>query len=321
MSLLPTNLGVKWPERVQKWLAYKKGGIMWIDSSQEGRTDGGQAPNQIYNGFDDSLKAQAVQAIELAIQSIEQTTSSITGVFRERLNGIEQRDAVSNIKQGVTNSFIVTKHYFQQMDLVTCEMLLDSLNQAKITYKNGLTGTIILGDKYQEIFTALPEYFTVTDYDIHVTASSEIMQDLQTIKSIIPEFIQSQQLDPEIIFDALTAKSLSDLKYKVKKAMQIRKEENNQLQQLGQKLEETSQQAEQLQKQLEQAQQKIESLNETKIQLEQQKMQLEYKVNWFKAQTESTYRDRQMDIEEKRTEVELLQLRDGNPYNDKIRQL
>jgi len=34
------------------------------------------------------------------------------------------------------------------MDLVTCEMLLGALNQAKITYKNGLTGTIILGDKY-----------------------------------------------------------------------------------------------------------------------------------------------------------------------------
>ena len=321
MALLPTNLGVKWPERVQKWLAYKKGGIMWIDSTQEGRNDGAQAPNQIYNGFDDTLKAQAVQAIELAIQSVEQTTSSITGVFRERLNGIEQRDAVTNIKQGVANSYIVTKHYFQQMDLIICEILLDCLNQAKITYKKGLTGTIILGDKYQQIFTALPEYFTVTDYDIHVISSSEVMEDLQTIKAIIPEFVKSQQMDPDIIFEALTAKSLTDLKYKVKKAIQIRKEENNQLQQLQEKLEETSQQAQQLQKELQKAQQKIESLDEQKLGLEQQKMQLEYKVNWLKAQSDSTYKNRQMDIEEKRTEIELAQLRDGNPYNDTIKQL
>ena len=321
MSLLPTNLGVKWPERVQKWLAYKKGGIMWIDSSQEGRNDGQQAPNQIYNGFDDTLKAQAVQAIELAIQSVEQTTSSITGVFRERLNGIETRDAVTNIKQGVANSYIVTKHYFQQMDLITCEILLDSLNQAKVTYKKGLTGTIILGDKYQQIFTALPEYFTVTDYDIHITASSEVMEDLQTIKAIIPEFVKSQQMDPDIIFEALTSKSLTDLKYKVKKAVQVRKEENNQLQQLQEKLEETSQQAQQLQQELQKAQQKIESLDEQRLGLEQQKMQLEYKVNWLKAQSVSTYKDRQMDIEEKRTEIELAQLHDGNPYNDKIRQI
>ena len=322
MSLLPTNLGVKWPERVEKWLAYKKTGIMWVDSSQEGRNDNGNAPlNTIFNGFDDTLKAQAIQAIELAIQSVEQTTSSITGVFRERLNGIEQRDAVTNIKQGVANSFIVTKHYFQQMDLVSCEILLDSLNQAKITYKKGLTGTIILGDKYQQIFTALPEYFTLTDYDIHIISSTQVMEDMQTIKSIIPEFIKSNQVTPDIILEALTAKSMTDLKYKVKKALQIQKEENNQLQQLQVKLEETSQQAQELQQNLSKAERKIKQLDEYKMQLEQQKINLEYQVNWFKAQTDRTYRDRQLDIEEKRTDIELSQLRDGNPYNDKIRQL
>ena len=76
MSLIPVNLGVKWPERIQKWLAYKKAGIESIDTTQEGRNDNGNAPmNTIFNGFDDTLKAQAVQAIEVAIQSVEQTTS------------------------------------------------------------------------------------------------------------------------------------------------------------------------------------------------------------------------------------------------------
>jgi len=46
------------------------------------------SPNTIYNGYDDTIKVQAIQAIQLAIQSVEDTTSSITGVFRERLNGI-----------------------------------------------------------------------------------------------------------------------------------------------------------------------------------------------------------------------------------------
>jgi hypothetical protein len=41
MSLIPTNLGVKWPERLQKWLAYKKGGIGLIDTAQEGRAASG----------------------------------------------------------------------------------------------------------------------------------------------------------------------------------------------------------------------------------------------------------------------------------------
>lgn len=321
-ALLPMNLGVKWPERVQKWLAYKKAGIMWVDSTQEGRNDNGNAPlNTIFNGFDDTLKADAVQAIELAIQSVEQTTSSITGVFRERLNGIEQRDAVTNIKQGVANSYIVTKHYFQHMDLITCEILLASLNQAKVTYKKGLTGTIILGDKYQQIFTALPEHFTITDYDIHIISSTQVMEDLQTIKQMVPELIKMQAITPDIIIEALTSKSLTDLKYKVQKAMKMQKEENNQIMQLQQQLEEAQQQLQQLQGELQKSQQKVQQLDEKRLMLEQQKINLDYQVNWLKANSDKTYKERQMDVEEKRTEIEFMQLSDGNPYNDKVKEL
>lgn len=320
ISMIPKFLGPDWASRVQKWRAYKKQGEMLIDTSQEGRMEDGNAPlNTIFNGYDESLPAQVIQAIDLAIQSIEATVSSITGVFRERLNGIEQRDAVSNIKQGVTNSYTVTKPIFQQMDLVVCELLLDSLNQAKIVYKNGLTGTIILGDKYQKIFTALPEHFTLTDFDIHVISSTEIMQDMQTIKATLPDLIKSGQVGADIIFEALTSKSLSELKYTVKKAIQKQKEENNQLQQLQQKLEETTQQLQQAQQELQKAQQKAQQLNEQRMQLDQQKIQLEYQVNWYKAQTDRTYKDRQLDIEDQKTKVELAQLHDGNPYNDKIR--
>lgn len=322
MSLLPNNLGVKWPERVQKWLAYKKQGIMWIDSTQEGRNDNGNAPmNTIFNGFDETLKAPAIQAIELAIQSVENTTSSITGVYRERLNGIEQRDAVSNIKQGVNNSFIITKHWFQQMDLVTCEILLDSLNEAKTTYKKGLTGTIILGEKFQKIFTALPEHFTITDYDIHIISSTEVMEDLQTIKQMVPELVKMQAVTPDIIIDALTSKSLSDLKYRVQKAIKLQKEENNQIQQLSQKLEESQQQLQQLQGELEKSQKQLQQLDEQKLKLEQEKINLDYQVNWLKANTDKMYKTRQMDIEERRTEVEIRQLKDGNPYNDQIKNI
>lgn len=320
ISMIPKFLGPDWASRVQKWKAYKKQGDLLIDTSQEGRMEDGNAPlNTIFNGYDESLPAQVIQAIDLAIQSIEATVSSITGVFRERLNGIEQRDAVSNIKQGVTNSYTVTKPIFQQMDLVVCEILLDSLNQAKIVYKNGLTGTIILGDRYQKVFTALPEHFTLTDFDIHVISSTEIMQDMQTIKSTLPDLIKSGQVGADIIFEALTSKSLSELKYTVKKAIQKQKEENNQLQQLQQKLEETTQQLQQAQQELQKAQQKAQQLNEQRMQLDQQKIQLEYQVNWYKAQTDRTYKDRQLDIEDQRTKVELAQLHDGNPYNDKIR--
>lgn len=321
LSLIPASLGVTFPERIQKWIAYKKAGIGLLDTTQEGRNDNGNSPmNTIFNGFDNTVKQQAVGAIQVAIESLEQTLSSVTGVFRERLNGIEQRDAVTNIKQGVNNSFIITKQYYQQMDLLTCEILTDCLNQAKSTWKKGVTGSLILGDEQQKIFTALPENFTVTDYDIHVISSTQVMQDIQQLWSVIPEFIKSGQLPPDIMFEAMTSKSLSEIKYKVKKALQIQKEENNQIQQLQQKLEETTQQAQQLQQQLQKTQQQLQSLDQAKMQLEQQKMQLEYKVDWYKAQSDRNYKEEQIALARQRTEVEIAQLHDGNPYNDKIKE-
>lgn len=187
LSVLPTALGVKLPERIQKWIAYKKSGVAIIDTSQEGRQFNS---NTTYSGFDDTVKAQTIQGIQIAIDATEQTTSSITGVFRERLNGIQQKDAVTNVQTSVNNSFIITKKYYQQMDLVTNELLLDCLNIAKIVYKNGLKGTLILGDKYQRVFTALPKYFTVSDYDIHIVTSTDVIKDMESIKAIIPDLLR-----------------------------------------------------------------------------------------------------------------------------------
>jgi hypothetical protein len=64
VSMLPKFLGDKMPERVKKWLAYKKQGTAFLDTSQEGRLGAGQAPiNTIFNGYDDTVRAEAVQAI------------------------------------------------------------------------------------------------------------------------------------------------------------------------------------------------------------------------------------------------------------------
>ena len=82
------------------------------------------------------------------------------------------------------------------------------------------------------------------------------MEDLQTIKQMVPELVKLQAITPDIIIDALTAKSLSDLKYKVQKAMKIQKEENNQVMQLSQQLEEAQQQLQQIQGELQKSQQK-----------------------------------------------------------------
>jgi len=49
-----------------------------------------------------------------------------------------------------------------------------------------LTGTFIIG-KFQKIFTVFPEYYTLTDFNIHLTSSSEILKEMDKIKAIVPE--------------------------------------------------------------------------------------------------------------------------------------
>ncbi len=321
-TLIPEHLGVKFSERLAKWIALKKQGIGLLNSASAGRQEAGQAPlNTIFNGYDDTVKVQAVQAIQMAIEATESTVSSITGVFRERLNGIGAKDAVTNVKIGQNNSFTITKQYNHQMDLIVNEMLLDSLNLAKVVFKNGLEGTIILGDKYQKVFTALPEYFTLTDHDVRIITSSDVVRDLEQVKTIIPEFVKSGGLPPDIIIEAITCKSLPDLKQKIREALEQQKQENNQIAQLSQQVEQLQQQLEQTSKQLQQAEGKVESLNQAKIELEKQRTVMEDKIEWYKAQTDRNYKEKMAEEAKRRTDVELQQLTDGNPYNDKVRQV
>ena len=320
LPTLPAILGKDLSERLMKWKAYKKAGFALIDTSQEGQVNTGQAPlNTMFNGFDDTVKVQAIQAIQLAIDSIEQTTSSITGVFRERLNGIQQRDAVTNVQTGINNSFIVTKQWHYQMDLITREILLDSLNCAKIVYKDGLTGTLILGDKLQRVFTALPKYFTVTDFDIHIITSSEVIKEMEQIRALVPEFIKGGIVSADILMEIMTAKSLSEMKSTVNKAIKKQKAENNQIQQLTQQVEELQNNLQQAQQQLQQAQSKIESLNEAKLQIEREKNQMQFQLEDYKNKTDRNYKETQAENDTKRTEIELMQLYDGNPYNDEVK--
>jgi len=123
------------------------------------------------------------------------------------------------------------------MSVTVEELLLDCLNEAKIVFKNGLRGSLILGDKQRRIFTALPEYFTLSDYDIHILTNSDITRQLEQLKAVVPEFVKAGALSPDLVVEAMTTRSLPDFKLKVTKSMKKQKEENNQLMQAQQQLE------------------------------------------------------------------------------------
>ena len=312
---LPKFLGDDAQDRLLKWKAYKKQGVALYDSSQEGL----QMMNTTFAGYDDTIKLNAIQAIDLAIQRNEEMCSMITGVFREKLGGVEQKDAVTNVQLGVRQSGYITKQYYQVMDLMTREMLLDLLNLTKIAFKKGISGTLILGDRLNKIFTALPEHYTVTDYDINIADSAEILKEQETIKQLSMELTKSNLIDPDTLIEIITATGLTRMKADVKASLDKKKKENDQLGQLSQQVQQLDQQLQQTTTEAQKLQKEIERLNAEKLQLERDRLKYEQELEWFKAKDQSSFNASKLEWEKKRVQLEAAQLLDNNSRNDEIR--
>lgn len=315
---LPTFLGEELPERLQKWIAYKKQGVGLFDSSQEGA----QLLNTTFNGFDDSIKAQMIQAFDLVLQSIEQQASSITGVFAEKLGGIQQRDAVSNVKVGIKQSTLLTKQYFSAMDSLYKEVNYDLLNLAKIVYKNGISGTLINGNKLNQIFTVLPDYYTMTDFDIHIQDSTETFQAKENLRASAMELVKAGQADPSMLVNIMTARNITDLRSYIENAVKTQKQENNVISQLQQQLQQFQQQVQEASKQINQLQEEnkrltkeVDKNNTQKLELEKRRVAIEEQ----EMRNTKDYNDKIIKNKERQVDIEYFQLTDGNPYNDKIK--
>lgn len=317
VASLPEFLGQETPERLLKWIAYKKQGIALYDSSQEGAN----VINTTFNGFDDTVKVQAIQAIQVALDSIEQQVATITGVFPEKLGGIQERDAVSNVKVGLRYSTLLTKQYFSAMDLMFKEIHYDLLNLAKIVYKDGFSGTIILGPRLNKIFTAIPKYYTTTDFDIHIEDSTEAYRAREEIKALNIEFVKAGMVDPEVAIGVITSKNITDLKQYISKSLKMKKAENDMAAQLQQQVEQLNQQISQyeqqfgeFQNQIKQLNSQIQNNNAEKLELEKMRIRIEEQ----EANDKRDYNNKQIEVKEKQLQVEVAQMYDGNPYNNKI---
>lgn len=314
LAHLPTILGQDLSERLMKFKAYGKAGMKVYDSSQEG-----DMINTAFNGFDDTLKLNTIQAFDLAIQRIEEQVSTITGVFREKLGGVEQRDAVSNVQVGVRQSSFITKQYYQIMDLMTREILIDILNICKIVYKKGISGTLVLGENLTKIFTALPEHYSFTDFDVHIGDSSEIKIEQETIKQLSSDFSKGGMVDPEIILEMIGSKGLTKMKSDVLKAITKKKDENNQLGQLDQQVKQLDQQLKEVSGEAQKLQKEVQRISAEKMQLEKERLAFEKELEWYKARSENRFKEKTIEANNKRVELEGLQLLDQNRQNDEIR--
>jgi chromosome segregation ATPase len=173
----------------------------------------------------------------------------------------------------------------------------------------------------QQIFTALPEYYTLTDFDIHVNDSTEITKDVETIKAFTQELIKAGIIDAQTAVDSIDTKSLTELKTVVRMGIKAQEEKNGAAAQLQQQVQQLEQQLQQAQQQLQQAQNQ---LQQAQSQEEQSKMQIEKEKNeieWYKARNDKSYKDQDIEAKKQQIQAEVLQLYDGNSKNDEIKNI
>lgn len=181
-----------------------------------------------------------------------------------------------------------------------------------------------MGNKYSKIFTALPQYYTVTDFDIHIEDSTKSYQNVQSLISIAGDLIKSGVADLADITNIITSSSITELKRYIDRSIKKKKEENDmigqlqqQCQQYEQNIKDMENQNQQLQQQLQQLQSELEKSNQSKLQLEAERLELDKQ----KARNDKDFNDKQIEIKEKQVQAQVAQIFDANPYNDKIKQV
>jgi hypothetical protein len=317
-SLIPTFLGATPEERLLKWKAYKKGGDALFNSAQEGR---GMPMNTTFSGFDDTVSGQSIQAIQLAIQQTEDICSAITGVFREKLGDIEQRDAVTNVQTGIKNSAVITKQYFNTLDGLVKQLLTDMLNLCKISIKSSFKGSLILGNRLTRIFTVIPDHISFTDYDIHIGDSNDIVRDIELIKQITMELIKGGLVAPEILFETITTESLTEFKETGLSAIKKQKEEQGATSQLQQQVAQYEQQMKDLQGQLQKVTGQLEQNKQEDLKLRQDELKMKVEQGATKLKQDKEFKDKELNLKGKMVQAEVLQLADDNGKNDEIKNI
>ncbi len=310
---IPVWMGASETERVMKWLGYLKQGVAMIDSAQ---TKGKERQFNNMGDVDLSLTT-SINVITELMRYIEELGSRVTGVNRQILGQMMERDGKATSELAIASSSVVTRPLFFLHREVCRQACTDLLNASRYCYKKGLTASYTLGNYGQKIFTINGDKFNLAHYNVHLVDWQDEKELLGEVKSLSIEFIKQQLVDAEDALDMNTINSVARLTQLVKNSMRRKKQENQQ----------------EMQGQLEQATNEVDKLNQVIEKLKgqnDQAKQKELEINEFSAKKQVELKEKELkdkkEIEEKklvndskRIELESLQLHLGGKGNMEVR--
>ena len=288
VAAIPKALGKKFMDRLTKWITIRKQGLELVDPTEEGAN-----LFQHYGDFDASISGTAITAINAVLESLTVQADIISGVPRQMLGQIEQRDAVANVKVGIQQVSVLSLEMFRDVDIVLNQSVQGTLDNFKYAYRNKGKEGIYRNGMAMIPFVIDPSKFSVTEYKITVVSSGVENAKLLKIQTLAQELAKQGTVDPDVLVKILNRKSIHEIEAVLIKAVAKKKEETMNMQQAQEQIEQSDKMVQELEAE-------IKRLENNAAQSDKNRLKQEASI----AERTAQQKDREIEIEQDRAEAE-----------------
>jgi hypothetical protein len=237
IAAIPKALGKTFMTRLTKWVTLRKQGLELIDPTEDGANQ-----FQHYGDFNASIQGDAINAVNAILESLAVQADIVSGVPRQMLGVIEQRDAVENVKVGINQVSVLSLEMFRDIDRCLNSGVQETLDNFKWAYRNKPKEGIYNNGFAMVAFIVSPTKFSLTDYRVTVVSAGIENAKLLKIQALAAEFVKAQAIDPDVLVGIMNKKSVHEVENILKVALAAKKEEMASIQKMQQALDQSQEQ-------------------------------------------------------------------------------
>jgi len=244
---------------VTKWLYFaRKSGISVVDSFKEGQRGmaKGKLAGSVGNTTGRVLEQRVGDFIQTHIEMMEFAKAQmdeITGVSRQRLGQVENRETVGGVERAVSQSNHITEELFTMHDFCKKRCFQILLETAKIALKGQDIKFSYIGDDMTRQLMEIPgDEFAEEEYGLSVSNDDSINRMEQKLDGMVQMGLQNQMLSFSTAIKIYNSPSVREIQRLIMKDEQSMKESQAKQAEEQNKLQKQAMEQAQMEKQIEQ---------------------------------------------------------------------
>ena len=216
---------------VTKWLYFaRKSGISVVDSFKEGQKGmaKGKLAGSVGNTTGKVLEQRVGDFIQVHMEMMEFAKAQmdeVTGVSRQRLGQVENRETVGGVERAVSQSNHITEELFTLHDYCKKRCFQIMLETAKIALKgNEVKFSYIADDMTRQIMEIDGDEFAEEEYGLEISNDDAINEMQQRLDGMVQMGLQNQMLSFSTAMKIYNSPSLREVQRLIEKDEQKMKE-------------------------------------------------------------------------------------------------